>query len=34
LLMQIKSYCAFKKCDLELRPDLFDMAIENYFSIM
>lgn len=34
LLMQVKSFCSFKKQPLELRNEYFDMACENYFAIM
>lgn len=34
LLMQIRSYCAYKCQPLELTNDYIDMAVENYFAVM
>lgn len=34
LLMQVKSFCAYKKQPMELLPEYFDIAVENYFSVM
>jgi hypothetical protein len=34
LLLQIRSYCSFRKLPLEMTDEYFDMAVENYFSVM
>lgn len=34
LLLQIANYCAFQKVPLEMTPKYFDLAVENYFSVM
>jgi hypothetical protein len=34
LLMQIKNYCIFQGVPLEMTPETFDVAVENYFAVM
>ncbi len=34
LLLQIKAHCLYQGIPLELRNEYFDIAVENYFSIM
>jgi len=34
LLSQVRNYCAYKDCALDLTPELMDMAVENYFAVM
>ncbi|HEV3002919.1 MAG TPA: AAA family ATPase, partial [Pirellulales bacterium] len=34
LLLQIRNYCNFQKQPLEMTPELFDFAVENYFAVM
>ncbi len=34
LLLQIRNYCLYHDCKLELRPEYVDFAVDNYFSIM
>ncbi len=34
LLLQVYNYCTYQRRALELTPDLFDQACENYFSVM
>jgi hypothetical protein len=34
LLLQIRSYCRFRKLPLEMTNEYFDLAVENYFSVM
>lgn len=34
LLLQIKAHCHYQGIPLELRNEYFDIAVENYFSIM
>lgn len=34
LLLQISSYCSFRNLPLEMAEDYFDLAVENYFSVM
>jgi hypothetical protein len=34
LLMQVRGFCAYKGCEMELKSEYFDMAVANYFSIM
>jgi hypothetical protein len=34
ILLQVKNYCLYHGCELELRPEYIDFAVENYFSIM
>ena len=32
--MQIRNFCSYKDCPLEITDDYIDMAVENYFSVM
>jgi hypothetical protein len=34
LLMQIRNYCSYKDCPLDITNEFLDMAVENYFSVM
>ncbi len=34
ILMQIRSYCSYKDCPLEITDEYLDMAVENYFAVM
>jgi hypothetical protein len=34
LLMQVRNYCVFHNQPLELSPENFDFAAENYFAVM
>ena len=34
LLMQIRNYCSYKDCELDITNEFIDMAVENYFSVM
>jgi hypothetical protein len=34
LLLQIRNYCNFQKEPLDMTPELFDFAVENYFAVM
>lgn len=34
LMLQIANYCAFTKQPLDMTPEYFDLAVENYFSVM
>jgi len=34
LLSQIVCYCQFLQREPEMTPELFDLAVENYFSVM
>jgi ATPase family associated with various cellular activities (AAA) len=34
LLLQVKNYCLYQDCQLELKEEYIDFACENYFSIM
>lgn len=34
LLLQVKNYCLYNELEPELRKDYFDLACENYFSVM
>lgn len=34
LLMQIRNYCTFHAYPLELKMEYFELAVENYFSVM
>jgi hypothetical protein len=34
LLMQVRNHCLYQKAPLELKPEYFDYAAENYFSVM
>lgn len=34
LLLQVKNYCLYNDREVELKPEYFDFACENYFSVM
>jgi DNA-binding PadR family transcriptional regulator len=34
LLLQVKNHCLYQKVPLELKPEYFDLAVENYFAVM
>ncbi len=34
LLLQIRSYCNYNQVPMEMKPELMDFAVDNYFSIM
>ncbi len=34
LLLQVYNYCTYQQSPLEITPELFDQACENYFSVM
>ena len=34
LLLQIRSFCAYREQELELTPEAFDLAVDIYFSVM
>ena len=34
LLLQIKNFCQFRKLPLQLSPELFDFAVDNYFAVV
>lgn len=34
LLMQVRNYCIFTKTELAMSNEMFDFAVENYFSVM
>jgi len=34
ILMQIRNYCSYKGCPLEITDEYLDMAVENYFAVM
>lgn len=34
LLLQIKNYCKYHSCPVEMTNDYFDRAVENYFAVM
>ena len=34
LLSQVRSHCLYQKIDLDLTPEFFDYACENYFAVM
>jgi hypothetical protein len=34
LLQQVKNHCMYQKLPLVLSPELFDLAVDNYFAIM
>jgi hypothetical protein len=34
LMLQVKNYCSFKQTAKKLTAEAFDVAIENYFSVM
>ncbi len=34
LLMQVRNYCSYKDCPLDITNEFINMAVENYFSVM
>lgn len=34
LLLQVRNHCLYQKQPLQLSPEAFDFAVENYFSVM
>jgi predicted ATPase with chaperone activity len=34
LLQQVKNHCLYQKLPLQLSPEFFDLAVDNYFAIM
>lgn len=34
LLLQVKNYCLYEKKPIEMTPEYFDYAVENYFAVM
>ena len=34
ILLQVRNYCAYKECPLEITNEYIDMAVENYFAVM
>jgi DNA-binding PadR family transcriptional regulator len=34
LLLQVRSHCRYQNTELELKPEYFDFAAENYFAVM
>lgn len=34
LLLQVRNFCKYKKLKVELKPEYFDYAVENYFAVM
>jgi predicted ATPase with chaperone activity len=34
LLLQIRNFCSYKDCPLDITDDYIDMAVENYFAVM
>jgi len=34
LLLQVYNYCTYQKTAMVVTPELFDLACENYFSVM
>lgn len=34
LLLQVYNYCTYQQTPLEITPEMFDQACENYFSVM
>jgi predicted ATPase with chaperone activity len=34
LLLQIHSYCAYNDLPMELKPEYFDMVVDNYFTVV
>lgn len=34
LLLQVRNYCRFTKQPMEMTPEYFDFAVENYFAVM
>jgi hypothetical protein len=34
LLLQVRSFCQYKDCALEITDEYLDQAVENYFAVM
>ncbi len=34
LLLQVRSYCYYNQLPMQMKPELMDFAVDNYFSIM
>jgi hypothetical protein len=34
LLLQVKNHCHYQSLPMELTPEFFDLAVENYFAVM
>lgn len=34
LLLQVRSHCLYQQLPVEMKPEYFDFAVENYFAIM
>jgi predicted ATPase with chaperone activity len=34
LLLQIRNYCAYEGLAVEMKPEYFDLAVENYFTVV
>ena len=34
LLLQIHNYCAYHDLPMEMRPEYFDVVVENYFTVV
>jgi predicted ATPase with chaperone activity len=34
LLQQVRNYCAYMDLPIEMRPEYFDLAVENYFTVV
>lgn len=34
LLLQVRAYCHYNQLPMEMKPELMDFAVDNYFSIM
>jgi hypothetical protein len=34
LLSQIRNFCSYKNCPLDITDEYLDMAVENYFAVM
>jgi hypothetical protein len=33
-LLQVRNYCVYNDLPLELKPEYFDVAVGNYFTVM
>ena len=34
LLVQVQNYCAYNDLPVEMKPDYFDVVVENYFTVV
>jgi hypothetical protein len=34
LLLQVRNFCLYNELPMEMKPEYFDYACDNYFSIM